>query len=119
MREILSAEQPCVLCGQLLEIVTIHQDDDTDEQHIRRERVEHSHEDCLSFARLYREMWPCHPGTVSPSPQGRSEESKPLACAECSALWGGHYSLCTLNPKRAREAEGGALTPSGDTHLLW
>lgn len=60
MREILTAEQPCILCAQLLEVVTIDYDDDTHTEHVRRERVEHSEQDCLSFARLYSETWPVH-----------------------------------------------------------
>lgn len=58
MREILSAEQPCILCGQLLEIVTVHRDDDTHEERVERHPVPHNEEDCLSFLKLYKESWP-------------------------------------------------------------
>jgi hypothetical protein len=58
MREILSAEQPCILCGQLLEIVTIHRDEDSNEERIERDRVPHDAVACLSFLRLYQETWP-------------------------------------------------------------
>lgn len=58
MREIFSAEQPCILCGQMLEIVTVSRDDDTDEERIERERVPHDGDACLSFLRLYQEIWP-------------------------------------------------------------
>ncbi len=58
MREILSAEQPCILCGQLLEVVTVTRDDDTNEERVDRHNVPHPQEDCLSFLRLYRETWP-------------------------------------------------------------
>jgi hypothetical protein len=58
MREILSAEQPCILCGQALEIVTVSMDDDTDEERIERDQVPHDARACLSFLRLYQETWP-------------------------------------------------------------
>jgi hypothetical protein len=58
MREILSAEQPCILCGQLLEIVTVSVDPDTDEERIERDQVPHDASACLSFLRLYQETWP-------------------------------------------------------------
>lgn len=112
MREILSAEQPCILCGQLLEIVTIDRDDDADVEHVRRERVEHSEQECLSFARLYAETWPCHAGTVSPAPQKAAKTAEKGACEVCSRLWFAHYPGCEMGPERA-------LTRSGDQPLLF
>jgi ferredoxin len=58
MREILSAEQPCILCGQCLHIVTVMRDEDDGREIVARVDVPHSQENCLSFARLYSETWP-------------------------------------------------------------
>lgn len=58
MREILSAEQPCILCGQLLEIVTVSRDDETSEERVDRHQLPHNADDCLSFLKLYQETWP-------------------------------------------------------------
>lgn len=58
MREIVSAEQPCILCGQLLEFTVVLRDDETGREEVRRDRQPHPTEDCLSFHKLYRETWP-------------------------------------------------------------
>lgn len=58
MREIISAEQPCILCGQLLEIVTVMYADGDEPERIERDRVPHDNSACLSFLRLYQEIWP-------------------------------------------------------------
>ncbi len=58
MREILSAEQPCILCGQSLMIVTWYRDDDTGQERTERETVAHDDVACSSFARLAAEFWP-------------------------------------------------------------
>ena len=81
MREILCAEQPCILCGQLLQIVSIHRDDDTNEEHVRRETVEHSEQDCLTFAKLYSETWPCHAPILRPTPQPQALKGTDLRVA--------------------------------------
>ncbi len=62
MTEILSAEQPCILCGSLLEIVTLHRNDDTNEERIERVPVGHSDSECRAMVRLYREIWPTSAG---------------------------------------------------------
>ena len=56
MREILSAEQPCILCGQSLMIVTVYSKDS--EEQVRREPVPHDDEACISFLKLRDEEWP-------------------------------------------------------------
>jgi hypothetical protein len=58
MPEILSAEQPCILCGTLLEVVTISRDDLSGEERIDRTRVPHSEAECLRLFALYKETWP-------------------------------------------------------------
>lgn len=58
MMEILSAEQPCVLCGGLLEVVTWHRDPDTGAERIDRERLTHSDAECSYMLNLYPETWP-------------------------------------------------------------
>lgn len=58
MREILHAEQPCIICGTLLEVVTIHRDDDTGEERVERNRSVHSDRECARFRVLYSEEWP-------------------------------------------------------------
>lgn len=58
MPEILSAEQPCILCGTLLEVVTIHRDDLSGEERIDRTRLQHPESECLRLNALYRETWP-------------------------------------------------------------
>lgn len=79
MREILCAEQPCILCAQLLEIVTVYRDDDTDEEVIDRQRLEHSEQDCLTFARLYAETWPRHLRSVPRSGHPAMKEERTTA----------------------------------------
>ena len=56
MIEILSAEQPCILCGQALLVVTVYREGA--EEKVRREDVPHDDDACLSFLRLQNEEWP-------------------------------------------------------------
>lgn len=56
--EILSAEQPCVLCGQPIEIVTWMRDRETNEERIDRTRLDHNDVTCREMLALYRETWP-------------------------------------------------------------
>lgn len=58
MLEILSAEQPCVLCGGLLEVVTVWRDFDTGEERTERTRLDHSDVSCRATLALYMEAWP-------------------------------------------------------------
>lgn len=58
MTEILSAEQPCILCGLALEVVTLHRDDDTGEERIDRVALPHDSAACLRMLELYKEIWP-------------------------------------------------------------
>lgn len=58
MPEILSCEQPCIICGTPLEIVTILTDDLSGEERIERTRFPHSETECLRRFNLYRETWP-------------------------------------------------------------
>lgn len=61
MSEILSCEQPCVLCGQALQVVVLHEDALTGEQRIERTNLTHDHDDCLRMLRLYGETLPRNP----------------------------------------------------------
>lgn len=56
MLEILSAEQPCILCGQALLIVTVYVEGA--EEKVRRESVPHDDVACLAFLALRDEEWP-------------------------------------------------------------
>jgi hypothetical protein len=58
MHEIMSVEQPCILCNQPLEVVTIIRDLDTGEQRTDRTRLDHSDDDCRATLALYREAFP-------------------------------------------------------------
>ena len=58
MIEILSAEQPCILCAQPLEVVTISRDSDTGEERTERTRLDHNEVTCRDTLRLYREAFP-------------------------------------------------------------
>lgn len=58
MREILSTEQPCILCGMALEVVVLLRDDDTDEERIERSRLLHDETECRRMIALYPEVWP-------------------------------------------------------------
>lgn len=58
MHEILSAEQPCILCAQPLEVVTITRDLDTGEERTERTRLDHNDVTCRAVLALYREAWP-------------------------------------------------------------
>lgn len=59
--EILSTEQPCVLCGMALEAVTLHRDTDTGEERVERSPLPHDEADCRRMIGLYREIWPVWP----------------------------------------------------------
>ena len=56
MQEILSAEQPCILCGQALLIVTVYREGAKEK--VKREAVPHDDAACLSFLALRDEEWP-------------------------------------------------------------
>ena len=56
--EILSAEQPCILCAQPTEVVTWFRDRETGEERIERTRLDHSDETCRATLALYREAFP-------------------------------------------------------------
>jgi hypothetical protein len=58
MLEILSCEQPCIICGGLLEVVTIFRDPDTGEERTERHRPGHSDVVCRAQLRLFREERP-------------------------------------------------------------
>ena len=58
MHEILSVEQPCILCAQPLEVVTISRDRDTGEERTERTRLDHSEKTCRDVLTLYREAFP-------------------------------------------------------------
>lgn len=58
MFEILSVEQPCILCAQPLEVVTIWRDHDSDHERTERTRLDHSDESCRATLALYREAFP-------------------------------------------------------------
>jgi len=63
MHEILSAEQPCILCAQPLEVVSIHRDTPTGEERTERTRLDHNDETCRATLALYREAFPWTSGT--------------------------------------------------------
>jgi hypothetical protein len=58
MHEILSVEQPCILCAQPIEIVTLSKDSETGEERIERTRLDHSERSCAATLALYREAFP-------------------------------------------------------------
>jgi hypothetical protein len=58
MQEILSAEQPCILCAQPLEVVTIQRDNETGEERTERTRLDHNEANCRATIALYREAFP-------------------------------------------------------------
>lgn len=58
MHEILSLEQPCILCAQPIEVVTLHRDNDTGEERTERTRLDHNDETCRATLALYREVFP-------------------------------------------------------------
>jgi len=58
MHEILSVEQPCILCGGLLEVVSLHRDLDTGEERTERTRLDHNDHTCRATLALYREAFP-------------------------------------------------------------
>jgi hypothetical protein len=59
MHEILSVEQPCILCAQPIEVVTILKDYATGDERIERTRLDHSDAACAVTLALYREAFPC------------------------------------------------------------
>ena len=61
MREILSTEQPCVLCGMALQVVTICRDDATGAERIDRVDLPHDLAACARMLSLYPEVWPTYP----------------------------------------------------------
>jgi hypothetical protein len=63
MHEILSAEQPCILCAQPLEVVTISRDTMTGEERTERTRLDHDEHTCRATLALYREAFPWTSGT--------------------------------------------------------
>lgn len=58
MTEILRAEQPCILCGMALQVVTLTRDEVTGEERIDRVNLDHPMIDCLGMLKLYDETWP-------------------------------------------------------------
>lgn len=58
MHEILSLEQPCILCAQPIEVVTISRDSDTNEERLERTRLDHNDQACAATLALYREAFP-------------------------------------------------------------
>lgn len=60
MREILSTEQPCILCGMALQVVTICRDDETGAESIERVDLPHDQGDCSRMLTLYPEVWPAY-----------------------------------------------------------
>jgi hypothetical protein len=58
MLEILSAEQPCILCAQPLEVVTILRDALTGEERTERTRLDHDDVTCRMTLALYKEAFP-------------------------------------------------------------
>lgn len=58
MREILCTEQPCILCGMALEIVTVSRDEETGREATVRVRLDHDDDDCRQMIALYPEIWP-------------------------------------------------------------
>jgi hypothetical protein len=58
MHEILSTEQPCILCAQPLHVVTITRDLDTGEERTERTDLDHNDETCRATLALYREAFP-------------------------------------------------------------
>ncbi len=58
MREILTTEQPCVLCGMALQVVTIHQDEDTGAEETERVNLPHTDSECRRMMVLSAEEWP-------------------------------------------------------------
>lgn len=58
MHEILSIEQPCILCAQPLEVVTLTRDDLSGEERTERTRLDHNDESCRATLSLYREAFP-------------------------------------------------------------
>lgn len=56
--EILSTEQPCILCAQPMEVVTVTRDTITGEERIERTRLDHNDVACAATLALYKEVWP-------------------------------------------------------------
>ena len=58
MHEILSVEQPCILCAMPLEVVTISKCSITGDERLDRTRLDHNDETCRATLALYREAFP-------------------------------------------------------------
>lgn len=58
MLEILSTEQPCILCAQPIEVLTITRDPATSEERTERTRLDHNDVTCRETLALYREAFP-------------------------------------------------------------
>jgi hypothetical protein len=58
MREILSVEQPCILCGQPIFVVTVWRDHDSDHERTERTQLDHDETTCRATLELYGEAWP-------------------------------------------------------------
>ncbi len=58
MREILSTEQPCILCGMALQVVILRQDEITGAEEIERVDLPHNDSECRRMLNLYPEVWP-------------------------------------------------------------
>lgn len=58
--EILATEQPCILCGMALQVVTLHRDTDSGEERIERSDLPHSDAECTRMVGLYQEIWPTY-----------------------------------------------------------
>jgi hypothetical protein len=58
MHEILSTEQPCILCAQPIYVVSVHRDYDTGEERVERTELDHNDVTCLRVLATYQEEWP-------------------------------------------------------------
>lgn len=58
--EILSTEQPCILCGMALQVVTLSRNGETGQERIERVNLPHDEADCCRMLALYPETWPAH-----------------------------------------------------------
>jgi hypothetical protein len=58
MLEIMTLEQPCIVCEMPLEVVTLFRDDVTGEGRIDRTRLDHDEHTCAARLALYRETFP-------------------------------------------------------------
>lgn len=58
MLEILTTEQPCILCAQPLEVVTLWREPGTGEERTERNRLDHNEAECRRVLSLYGEAFP-------------------------------------------------------------